>query len=71
MVNVVEFPACVRPTRHLDQRRRAVRRGGPIQTVEAGVAIGMKEAAAAAEQRLGVDAVQPTIKMDVSDNQDG
>jgi len=38
----------VTPARHLDQRRRAVRRGGPIETVEAGIAIGMKEATAAA-----------------------
>src|SRR5258708_38503829 len=49
VVNVVEFPAYVTPTRHFDQRRRAVRRGGLIQTVEAGGAIGRKEAATAAQ----------------------
>ena len=38
VVNVVEFPAYVTSTRHLDQRRHAVRRGGPIETVEAGIA---------------------------------
>ena len=47
VVDVVEFPAYVTPARHLDQRRRAVRRGRPIRLADTGVQAGgegMKEA---------------------------
>jgi hypothetical protein len=50
MMHIVELAACMAPTRDLDQRRLAVGRGRAIEPIESGVAVGMQESQAGAEQ---------------------
>jgi len=53
-IDVVELAAGVRPARDLGEPHRASVRIGRKQGVEPGIAVGMQEAAAVAEQRLGM-----------------
>src|ERR1700687_3327561 len=53
-MHLVELASGMRPAGDLDQRCRAAWRIGLAQPVEAGVAVGMQEAATAGEQRPGM-----------------
>src|SRR5438067_9996514 len=54
MVYVIEFAAHMAPAGHLDQRRVVAGPRWSVEFAESGVAIGVQEASAGTEQRLGM-----------------
>ncbi len=56
MMLIVEFAARVAPARNFDQRWRTIGSGWQVKLFEPGIAVGMQEPTAGAEECLGMDA---------------